>query len=105
MDGSKGDYPSLNDRLNAIENGKQDTIEDLNDIREGAAAGATAYQVPVGGIPKGTLASSVQTSLGKADSAFQLPQTGIPQSDLAEAVQAKLDNGIGYVDGVDWSNM
>ena len=105
VDGSKGDYPSLNDRLNAIENGKQDTIEDLNDIREGAAAGATAYQVPVGGIPKGTLATSVQTSLGKADTAFQLPQTGIPQSDLAEAVQAKLDNGIGYVDGVDWSNM
>ena len=105
VDGSKGDYPSLNDRLNAIEMGKQDTIEDLNDIREGAAAGATAYQVPVGGIPKGTLASSVQTSLGKADTAFQLPQTGIPQSDLAEAVQAKLDNGIGYVDGVDWSNM
>lgn len=105
VDGSKGDYPSLNDRLNAIENGKQDTIEDLNDIREGAAAGATAYQVPVGGIPKGTLASSVQTSLGKADTAFQLPQTGIPQSDLAEAVQAKLDNGIGYVEGVDWSNM
>lgn len=102
VDGSKGDYPSLNDRLNAIETGKQDTIEDLNAIREGAAAGATAYQVPVGGIPKGTLASSVQTSLGKADTAFQLPQTGIPQSDLAEAVQAKLDNGIGYVEGVDW---
>lgn len=105
VDGSKGTYPSLNDRLNAIETGKQDTIEDLTAIREGAAAGATAYQVPVGGIPKGTLASSVQTSLGKADTAFQLPQTGIPQSDLAEAVQAKLDNGIGYVEGVDWSNM
>lgn len=102
VDGSKGTYPSLNDRLNAIETGKQDTIEDLTAIREGAAAGATAYQVPVGGIPKGTLASSVQTSLGKADTAFQLPQTGIPQSDLAEAVQAKLDNGIGYVEGVDW---
>ena len=105
VDGSKGDYPSLNDRLNAIETGKQNIIEDLNAIREGAAAGATAYQVPVGGIPKGTLASSVQTSLGKADTAFQLPQTGIPQSDLAEAVQSKLDNGIGYVEGVDWSNM
>ena len=105
VDGSKGDYESLNDRLNAIETGKQDTIEDLATIRAGAAAGATAYQVPVGGIPKGTLASNVQTSLGKADTAFQLPQTGIPQSDLAEAVQAKLDNGIGYVEGVDWSNM
>lgn len=105
VDGSKGTYPSLNDRLNALETGKQDTIEDLTSIREGAEAGATAYQVPVGGIPKGTLASSVQTSLGKADTAFQLPQTGIPQSDLAEAVQAKLDNGIGYVEGVDWSNM
>ena len=102
VDGSKGDYPSLNDRLNALETGKQDTISDLAEIRSGAEAGATAYQVPVGGIPKGTLATIVQTSLGKADTAFQLPQTGIPQSDLAEAVQAKLDNGIGYVEGVDW---
>lgn len=51
--------------------GKQDTISDLQTIRTGAAAGATAYQKPSGGVPKSDLASSVQTSLGKADTAIQ----------------------------------
>lgn len=96
--------------------GKQDTINDLADIRSGAAAGATAYQKPSGGIPKSDLASAVQTSLGKADTALQSftetdpiflaspahgitssditawnakydkPSTGIPASDLASGV-------------------
>lgn len=51
--------------------GKQDTISDLQTIRTGAAAGATAYQKPSGGVPKSDLASTVQTSLGKADTAIQ----------------------------------
>lgn len=51
--------------------GKQDVISDLAAIRSGAAAGATAYQKPSGGIPKTDLASGVQTSLGKADTAIQ----------------------------------
>lgn len=50
---------------------KQDAISDLADIRSGASKGATAYQKPSGGIPKGDLASAVQTSLGKADTALQ----------------------------------
>lgn len=70
--------------------GKQDTISDLATIRSGAAAGATAYQKPSGGIPKTDLASGVQTSLGKADTAFQKPSGGIPASDLATAVQTSL---------------
>ena len=70
--------------------GKQDTISDLATIRSGAAAGATAYQKPSGGIPKTDLASGVQTSLGKADTAFQKPSGGIPASDLAAAVQTSL---------------
>ncbi len=70
--------------------GKQDTISDLATIRSGAAAGATAYQKPSGGIPKADLASGVQTSLGKADTAFQKPSGGIPASDLATAVQTSL---------------
>ena len=53
---------------------KQDTISDLSTIRSGAAAGATAYQKPSGGIPKPDLSSGVQTSLGKADSALQSHQ-------------------------------
>lgn len=36
---------------------KQDTISDLAAIRSGAAAGATAYQKPSGGIPKTDLSS------------------------------------------------
>jgi len=54
--------------------GKQDTISDLQTIREGASAGATAYQKPSGGIPDTDLSSSVQTSLGKADTALQSHQ-------------------------------
>ena len=70
--------------------GKQDVISDLAAIRSGAAAGATAYQKPSGGIPKTDLASGVQTSLGKADTAFQKPSGGIPASDLSTAVQTSL---------------
>ena len=50
---------------------KQDIIEDLQTIREGAAAGATAYQKPSGGIPSTDMSQAVQTSLEKADTAVQ----------------------------------
>ena len=42
----------------------------------------TAYQKPSGGVPKSDLASTVQTSLGKADTAYQKPSGGVPVSDL-----------------------
>ena len=71
MDEASGPYGSLNGRLNAIEAGKQDVIEDLGAIRTGAAAGSTAYQKPEGGVPSSDMSSGVQTSLGKADSALQ----------------------------------
>lgn len=45
-------------------NGKQAAISDLDTIRSGANAGATAYQKPLTGIPSTDLADSVQTSLG-----------------------------------------
>lgn len=70
--------------------GKQDTISDLSTIRSGAAAGATAYQKPSGGIPSSDLATAVQTSLGKADTAYQKPSGGIPSTDMASAVQTSL---------------
>lgn len=85
---------SLVDIENDISNlgsSKQDNILDLETIRSGAAAGATAYQLPVAGIPKADLASGVQTSLGKADSAYQLPGTGVPKTDLASGIQGSLD--------------
>lgn len=51
--------------------GKQDTIQDLSDIRSGAAAGATAYQKPASGIPATDLAQAVQNDLTLAASALQ----------------------------------
>lgn len=44
----------------------------------------SAYQKPVGGIPKTDLATAVQTSLGKADSAYQKPVGGVPTADVAD---------------------
>lgn len=51
-----------------------------------------AYTKPSGGIPKTDLASSVQTSLGKADSAYQKPSGGIPASDMASGAIPTVDN-------------
>ena len=79
-------------------NGKQDEITDLEEIRSGAAKGATAlqsytekytgtYNKPSNGIPKSDLASDVQTSLGKADTALQsVPDTYATKTNLAEAL-------------------
>lgn len=48
--------------------GKQDTINDLSDIRSGAAAGATAYQKPATGIPASDIATGVIPDIsGKQD--------------------------------------
>lgn len=97
---------------------KQDTITDLDTIREGAAKGATSYSKPSGGIPKTDLASDVQAALVAAESykgtvtnitingstksptngevdlgiigTYSKPSTGIPKSDLASSVQTSL---------------
>lgn len=71
-------------------NGKQDTIQDIDDIRSGAAAGATAYQLPANGIPATDMASGVQSDLALAASAYQKPSGGIPATDMTTAVQQKL---------------
>ena len=44
-------------------NGKENTISDLSTIRSGAAAGATAYQKPSGGIPSTDLTAELQAAL------------------------------------------
>ena len=49
--------------LTNLLNGKQAVIADLSDIRSGAAAGATAYQKPVGGIPDTDLSAALQAAL------------------------------------------
>lgn len=67
---------------------KQDVISDLATIRSGAAAGATAYQKPVGGIPAADLASGV---IPDVSGKYEKPSTGIPKTDLASGVQDSLD--------------
>ena len=49
--------------------------DNLDNIRNGAAAGATAYQKPSGGIPKTDLDDSTRQSLAKADTALQEHQS------------------------------
>lgn len=72
-------------------NAKQDAIADIDEIRSGAAAGATAYQLPATGIPKAELSEQVQTSLEKADTAYQLPSGGVPYDELSQSVQDSLN--------------
>ena len=57
---------------------KQDFIEDLGTIRQGAAAGATAYQKPVDGIPRTDLADDVQDNLSDAYQGVNEINTKIP---------------------------
>ena len=54
-----------------VNEGMQEEITDLTTIRNNAAAGATAYHKPSGGIERQDLAQDVKTSLGKADTALQ----------------------------------
>lgn len=81
-------------QLNTLLAAKQDVINDLSTIRSGAAAGATAYQKPSGGIPKTDLNSGVQASLDLADSAVQADPVGsvtppVTPSDWATAEQVE----------------
>lgn len=89
--------------------GKQDVIDDLEDIRSGAAAGATAYQKPGSGIPKSDLDSGVQASLDKADTALQEHQDISGKADKdADAVDGNLamfDNGNPVDSGVSKNNL
>lgn len=83
MDAAKGSHPSLNDRIEAIENGKQDNIEDLATIRSNASAGATAYQKPADGIPATDLGQSIQETLTFADTGL----TFVPNNDPASILE------------------
>lgn len=62
---------------------------DTNELKNLAVTNA---KIANSTIEKAKLASSVQTSLGKADSAYQKPATGIPETDLSESVQGSLEN-------------
>lgn len=53
---------------------KQNTIANLQQIEDGAALGATAYQKPETGIPPTDLTAGIQSSLNKAETALQSHQ-------------------------------
>lgn len=55
---------------------KQDTIQDLSEIRSGAALGSTAYQKPSAGIPASDMTTAVQNSLELANSSVQAEPIG-----------------------------
>lgn len=67
------DLPTV-EELNDLLEKKQETVADLEEIRSGAASGATAYQKPAGGIPLEDMTETVKESLSKADSALQQHQ-------------------------------
>lgn len=73
--------------IEQLQTGKQDVIEDLEDIRDHAMH---SYEKPVGGIPKSDLSIPVAVALDRGSSAYQLPSSGIPKGDLAPAVQTSL---------------
>lgn len=78
----------LSDLLDA----KQDVINDLDDIRDGAAAGATAYQKPQTGIPETDLSQGVRESLNKADEALQPVDVNEEDIDLNASGQLQIAN-------------
>lgn len=87
------------DHRHPSDTSKQDTISDLDTIRSGAAAGATAYQKPSTGIPKDDLSSAVQTSLGKADTAVQPEALSTTLGNYATtaAVETKISESLASV--------
>ena len=74
------------DHRHPSDTSKQDTISDLATIRSGAAAGATAYQKPSGGIPDTDLSADVNASLALANSAIQSHQDISGKADKSATV-------------------
>lgn len=84
--------------------GKQDLIEDLGQIRDNAASGASAYHKPTGGIPRNDLSSLVRTLLGKAETALQAQDTldfvRCTEQSLTTEQQAQARANIGITDAL-----
>lgn len=90
------------DHRHPSDTNKQDTISDLATIRSGAAAGATAYQKPSGGIPATDMASAVQTALTAAGNAIPSSQKGAASGVCPLDANSKIDAQYlpSYVDDV-----
>lgn len=79
-------YTTTSDLTTLLE-GKQDTINDLSDIRSGAGKGETAYQLPSTGIPESDLAQTVADKLN-ATEIFAVTYGTTTQSQIATALAA-----------------
>ena len=78
------DLPT-NAELTTLLGGKQDTISDLQTIREGAAAGEKAYQKPSDGIPESDLTSSIQEKIN------QVAESDTVVAEALNALKAEID--------------
>ena len=93
-------------QINQMLTGKQDSISDLDNIRSGAAAAATAYQKPDTGIPLSDLDAAVQASLAKANTAIQeltfdnTPTEGSSNPVKSSGIKSALDVVNGRIDAV-----
>lgn len=81
---------------------RQAVISDLATIRNGASAGATAYQKPEDGIPENDLASAIQTKLTAATNAIPASQKGTANGVCPLNSSSKIDSTYlpSYVDDV-----
>ena len=88
---TNGNFAGLDANGNLTDSGSK--ASDFATASQGAKAD-TAYQKPSGGIPSTDLASSVQTSLGKADSAIQSVKVNgtALTPDANKAVNVKIPN-------------
>lgn len=74
--------------LTTLLSGKQNVISDLETIRSGAAAGATAYQKPSSGIPQSDLSSGIIEKLNKLEIFWAIYGTT-----TASEIQTAIDSG------------
>ena len=90
------------DHRHPTDTSRQAVISDLETIRSGAAAGATAYQKPSTGIPESDLASAVQTKLTAASNAIPAIQKGAANGVCPLDANSKIDTQYlpSYVDDV-----
>ena len=90
------------DHRHPTDTSRQAVINDLADIRSGAAAGATAYQKPSTGIPPTDLDSAVQTQLTAASNAIPTTQKGAANGVCPLNSSSKIDSTYlpSYVDDV-----
>ena len=97
---TRGEAAATEDALQTAIGQKQDNIADLDSIRSGSQAGATAYQKPSSGIPASDIAPGViperyagsPTAGGFASKAVAIPFGVVTSDSTATDIKARVDN-------------